>query len=99
MLATINDLGYYVEFLEEMGYYDDIPYLMDDFNELHNGVEPWEVARRIHFGEFNPTDEYWKYNGYGNLESMSEYELVAEMNDNMEFFEWYNEKLVEEEDE
>lgn len=48
---------------------DDAIYSMDDFNELLCGREPWDIARAAYYGEFYPTDSYFRFNAYGNLES------------------------------
>lgn len=48
---------------------DDAIYSMDDFDELLYGREPWEIARAAYYGEFCPTDNYFRFNVYGNLES------------------------------
>ena len=48
---------------------DDAIYSMDDFNELVSGREPWDIARTVYYGEFCPTDSYFRFNVYGNLES------------------------------
>ena len=42
---------------------------MDDFDELLGGREPWDIVRAAYFGEFCPTDSYFRFNVYGNLES------------------------------
>ena len=48
---------------------DDAIYSMDDFDELLCGREPWDIARMAYYGEFCPTDNYFRFNVYGNLES------------------------------
>ena len=48
---------------------DDAIYSMDDFDELLCGREPWDIARMAYYGEFCPTDSYFRFNVYGNLES------------------------------
>lgn len=48
---------------------DNAVYPMDNFNELLQGREPWEIARAAYYGEFYPTDSYFRFNVYGNLES------------------------------
>lgn len=98
-MFTIDNLIEYLEYLEDTNYMDDYIYSMDDFNELHYGVEPCEICRRMHFGDFNPCDDYWKYNGYGNLESLDEWEVEKIMNDDADFEEWYAENYGDEEDE
>lgn len=45
-------------------------YNMDDFDELLNGMSPWEIARASYYsGKFCPAHNYFWFNGYGNLES------------------------------
>lgn len=48
---------------------DNAIYSMDDFNELLCGREPWDIARAAYYGEFYPTDNYFRFNVYGDLES------------------------------
>lgn len=48
---------------------DNAIYPMDDFNDILCGIEPWDIARAAYYGEFYPTDNYFRFNVYGNLES------------------------------
>lgn len=48
---------------------DNAIYPMDNFNDLLFGMEPWDIARATYYGEFYPTDNYFRFNVYGNLES------------------------------
>lgn len=59
-----------------------------EFFDLFYDGEPMEVARAIHFGEYNFMDEYITINGSGNLVSYSDYELE-------ELLEDYKEEIVE----
>ena len=54
-------------------------YDMDEFDDLMSGMKPWEIARSCYFGSFNPCDEMFRFNGYGNLESLSDYEFEDEL--------------------
>ena len=45
--------------------WEDMVYL-DEFLE---GYTPTQIALMIHFGDFNPNHEYFRFDGYGNLES------------------------------
>ena len=47
---------------------------MDLFDEFMEGQSPSWIAERIYYGDFNPNDEYFIFNGYGNLESYDEWE-------------------------
>ena len=68
---------------------------------------PMEAARATFFGKINSwTDEYIKINVYGNLESMSEYDVLEEIDyyleeifDNTDTWEDYIDNDEEEEEE
>lgn len=62
---------------EESTYYD-----MDEFDEFLSNHTPMEIAQMIFYGgEFNPNDEYFYFNAYGNLESANWGDVVAEAED------------------
>ena len=63
-------------------------YEMGEINEFYYSVEPLEVLIRAHFGDFNPMDDYFNFNGYGNLVSYSEYDMYAEI-------EKYRDEIIE----
>ena len=71
---------------EEIFHWDD--YFFDIFFE----GKPQEAARAASFGQLNWNHEYIKFNGYGNLESMSEYEAVNSI-DETALIEWLIENL------
>lgn len=76
--------------LEEFEYYE-----MEQINELFHSVEPLEILRMAHFGEFIWSDEFFQVNAYGNLESFRELEVSIQLEVNHdEIVERYNE-LVE----
>lgn len=54
---------------------DDCIYTMDELEEILDGVDKWEFARMIQFGDFDCTKDFWGFNGYGNLVSYSAWEL------------------------
>ncbi|EGQ3672394.1 hypothetical protein I0611_000411 [Staphylococcus pseudintermedius] len=70
----VQDMCNYDGRLEDLYIYD-----MNDFNEIMYGQSPLWIATRIFFGKFDPTDEFFKYNGYGNLESLNFYEYGVEL--------------------
>ena len=67
--------------------------------------DPMEAARATFFGKIESwMDEYIRFNAYGNLESMSEYEVLGEIDyyleeifDNPDMWEDYIENEEEEE--
>ena len=112
---TIEELirDYGAEFLQESDYYDQCPYPMDELEELTN-YTPLEAITRAFYGyrwsridrdepeEFNPNDEYFTFNGYGNLVSISEFDYedyLKSQIDEDDFIEWCKEQGYIDEDE
>jgi hypothetical protein len=58
---------------EESTFYD-----MGSFDEFMSNYTPSEIAMMIYFGEFNPNDDYFRFDGYGNLESLDWQEISDE---------------------
>ena len=94
---------YTVEQLKEMvqevnswdGSLQEFEYHEMEFLNYAFDVEPLELLRMVHFGNFNWNDEYFTVNAYGNLDSVSEFEFEKELKDNHdEIVEHYND-LVE----
>lgn len=63
------------EYCSQTNCFDDEIFSMDTFDEVFNDSDPWNIACRIFYGEFNPNDDYFTFNGYGNLVSLSEYNI------------------------
>ena len=76
LLGMVQEVNSYNGDLDYLEFYD-----MDSFNDIMNGLDPDELARRIFHGDFNPNHEYFEFNGYGNLESLSEYDVEKELLD------------------
>ena len=73
MVREINAWGGCLEHLE---YFD-----MEEFDLVLEGYTPSEVANRIFYGDFNPNDEYFRFNAYANLESANEWDIEEEYRD------------------
>ena len=56
----------------------------EEFFDIFFANNPAEVARAIYYGDFNYNDEYIKFNGYGNLETLSEYDYEVLLKENVE---------------
>lgn len=50
-------------------------YNMEDFDTIMEGYTPTEVVQRTFFGDFNPNDDYFYFNSYANLESITENDM------------------------
>lgn len=60
---------------------DDCIYAMDDIEEVLDGVEKWKLVNMIRFGDFDFMKDFWKVNGYGNLDSYGAWELPISAKD------------------
>ena len=66
----------------------------EDFFEVHFGNNPMEAVRAVCFGEYNYSDDYVRFNAYGNLKSASKWDFEDELSDNKdEIVERYIEML------
>ena len=71
LVNEINSWDGYLEYLQV--------YPMDEFDASLEGFSPLEIANKIYFGNFNPNHEYFRFNGYANLESLDEYDVEEEI--------------------
>ena len=62
-------------YCDAANYMDDCIYRMNDLEEILDGVDKWELARMVQFGDFDCTKDFWGFNGYGNLVSYNAWEL------------------------
>ena len=74
----------WLEFWENDGYFFDCVFE----NKL-------DVARAIYYGDYNYNDDYVRIDGYGNLVSYTEYEMIEEIKDSIDEI---VENLIEEHD-
>lgn len=65
ILNIVRDINGYSGDYDNLVWYD----MEYEFDELCDGMKPWEIARACYYGDFNPTHDYWRYDGYGNFES------------------------------
>ena len=73
-----------MELVQEVNNWDDslshFDYIsMDEFDEYLGYLSPTDLANKIHYGDFNPNDDYFNFNGYANLVSWSQWEYEAEL--------------------
>lgn len=95
--ACESMIGDYNEYLRESGYESYEP--MDDFNWIMESESPMDIALKIHCGDFNPNDDYFSFNGYGNLVSCSKWMLVKEISEDKDFLKnWYYWNEVDEDE-
>lgn len=86
--VNIDMLSDYNEYLINNGYEP----FYDDLNDMLIGLEPMQIVQKTYFGKFNYSDDYYQFNGYENIDSFSEYEVIREMKNDTDFLKWYIEE-------
>ena len=62
-----------------------VAYNMDDMDEIMYGKRPSEVALLIFYGNgFSPINDYFRFDGCGNLESFDKEDYIQEIKDCMD---------------
>ena len=82
--------------LEDYDYYENDEYFFDTY--FDNKVN--EAVRAVCYGNYKYTDDYVRFNAYGNLDSCNEFELEDDLKDNVEeifdtWFELYKDNNVD----
>lgn len=67
----IDVIVLYNEMLQDYNDFDSMVYSNDELDELLNGYTPDEIVRMIFYGDYNYSDNYVYFNGYGNLETFN----------------------------
>lgn len=70
-------LSVHREYLNETNGYDDEIYTLDDLDMIAAWKDAYWLLCRAFYGDFNPTVDYFKFDGYGNIQSISSYELSS----------------------
>lgn len=47
---------------------------MDEFDTVFEGYTPTQMATIIRFGEYNPVNNYFTFDGYGNIKTLNDFE-------------------------
>lgn len=69
-LDTADLVSLWNRYTDEANRMDDYIYSMNDFDEMHDGMKPWDIVRAAYYsGKFCPAHDWYWYNAYGNLVS------------------------------
>ena len=79
LFEIVSQINSYDSSLQHLEFLD-----MEDLDMYLDGLTPTDIANKIFFGDFNPNHEYFRFNGYENLESFDEWELNKELFDNID---------------
>lgn len=80
LLELVRDINSYDGSLDWLDYQENDK----DFFDTYFYQNPDEAVRAVCYGDYKYTDEFVKFNAYGNLESCGSYELEEELKDNIE---------------
>ena len=63
------------EWNEQNEYHHDTIYRFDEHTINEFFSNPWDALRSAHFGDINFTHDYFRFDGYGNLETLSDWQI------------------------
>lgn len=81
VLNLIDSLDEIEEAIEERIAENEL-YPMDEFEDVFRDYTPTQLATVIHFGQYNPMDEYFTFDGYSNIKTLNTFEcreLIADI--------------------
>lgn len=79
LLDVVSELNSWNGCLDNLDFWENDE---DFFNTFFNN--PMDAIRATYYGNYNYNDDYVKFNGYGNIDSYSEYERIEEIKDNID---------------
>ena len=79
LLDVVSELNSWNGCLENLDFFENDEEFFNTFFE-----NPMEAIRATYYGNYNYNDDYVKFNGYGNIDSYSEYERIEEIKDNID---------------
>ena len=79
LLEVVSELNSWNSCLDNLDFWENDEEFFNTFFD-----NPMEAIRATYYGNYNYNDEYVKFNGYGNIDSYSEYERIEEIKDNID---------------
>ena len=89
LLSEIDEscIGTYNEYLSDNCYEEFLPFDEETLKDYFCD-RPLDLAKAIYFGDVCWSDEYFRFNGVGNIETFSDYRIVKEMKEDTGFLKW-----------
>lgn len=78
-IPTLDLVLMHNTYCQETNNPDDEIFPMDMWEEIMDGYKSWDIATKVHFGTFNPFDEYFTFDGYGNIKTISKYAIESNL--------------------
>ena len=79
LLDVVSELNSWNGCLENLEFWENDEEFFNTFFD-----NPMEAIRATYYGNYNYNDDYVKFNGYGNIDSYSEYDRIEEIKDNID---------------
>ena len=79
LLDVVSELNSWNGCLENLDFWENDEEFFNTFFD-----NPMDAIRATYYGNYNYNDDYVKFNGYGNVDSYSEYERIEEIKDNID---------------
>ena len=79
LLDVVSELNSWNNCLENLDFFENDEEFFNTFFD-----NPMEAIRATYYGNYNYNDDYVKINGYGNIDSYSEYERIEEIKDSID---------------
>ena len=79
LLEVVSELNSWNGCLDNLDFWENDEEFFNTFFD-----NPMEAIRATYYGDYNYNDDYVKFNGYGNIDSYSEYERIEEIKDNID---------------
>ena len=76
----VREINSWDSSLDYLDYYENDEY----FFEMFFGNKIDDAVRAVCYGDYTYTDDYVKFNAYGNLDSCNEWEVEYELKDNID---------------
>ena len=79
LLDVVSELNSWNSCLENLDFWENDEEFFNTFFD-----NPMDAIRATYYGNYNYNDDYVKFNGYGNIDSYSEYERIEEIKDSID---------------
>ena len=85
----LEDTGYLMTIVQQLNSWNsNLDYLKvyendEEFFRMFFSNDPMELARMIYYGDYKYMVEYVRFDGCGNLESLSDFQYEQELKDNI----------------
>ena len=79
LLDVVSELNFWNSCLSNLDFWENDEEFFNTFFD-----NPMEAVRASYYGNYNYNDDYVRFDGYGNLESFSEWKKNEEIKDNID---------------